>query len=39
MPYRCHSTIDDLWAAVVVRNAYTPVSAETFTFRLEVKQE
>jgi hypothetical protein len=38
MPFVCGSASKNLYGTVVVRNAYTPVSAEKFTFRLYIAQ-
>lgn len=38
IPYTCGGAVDDVFGLLVVRNAYTPVSAEKFTFRLQVVQ-
>lgn len=39
IPYKCVPGSKDLYAVLVVRNAYTPVSAETFTLQLRVLQD
>jgi hypothetical protein len=36
--FKCASGSKDLWWALVVRNAYTPVSAEKFTLIVDVEQ-
>jgi hypothetical protein len=36
--FKCAVDSDDLWWALVVRNAYTPVSAEKFTLIVDVEQ-
>lgn len=38
-PFTCGVGVDDLYGLMVVRNAYTPVSAETFTFILRLLQD
>ena len=38
IPYTCGASSTSLFAQLVVRNAYTPVSSEKFTFRLFVIQ-
>lgn len=38
IPYTCGGSSDDIFGLLVVRNAYTPVSAEKFTVRLFVVQ-
>lgn len=38
-PYECLDTLDVLYGFLVVRNAYTPVSAETFTVHLNYLQD
>lgn len=35
----CGASVDDLYGLVVVRNAYTPVSGESFTFILHIGQD
>jgi hypothetical protein len=39
IPFKCSGGIDDIFGLLVVRNAYTPVSAEKFTIRLGVLQD
>lgn len=36
--FKCEAEIMDLFGLVVVRNAYTPISAEVFTFTLDIMQ-
>jgi hypothetical protein len=36
--FKCAAASKDLWWALVVRNAYTPVSAEEFTLHVDVEQ-
>lgn len=38
LPFKCATTVKDLYCLFVVRNAYTPVSAEVFTLILDVEQ-
>lgn len=38
IPFTCGGSSDDVFGLLVVRNAYTPVSAEVFTVRLTVIQ-
>lgn len=38
IPFTCGVSVPDIYGLLVVRNAYTPVSAEKFTFRLTVVQ-
>lgn len=38
-PFECGAASTSLWGQLVARNAYTPVSAETFTIRLDVVQD
>jgi hypothetical protein len=37
--FTCEAADDDLYGALVVRNAYTPVSGETFTIQLHILQD
>lgn len=37
--FKCGASSDDLFGLIVVRNAYTPVSSESFTIRLEISQD
>ena len=39
IPFVCAAAQTSLWGALVVRNAYTPVSAEVFTMTLVLDQE
>jgi hypothetical protein len=39
IPYKCGPATTSLWGLAVVRNAYTPISAETFQYRLHLDQE
>lgn len=39
IPFQCTGGADDLYGALVARNAYTPVSAEAFTIRLRILQD
>jgi hypothetical protein len=39
MGFDCGASVDDLYGLMVVRNAYTPVSGEVFTFILHVGQD
>lgn len=39
LPYKCHSSIANLFGLMVARNAYTPVASEAFTISLDVEQE
>jgi hypothetical protein len=39
LPFRCDPSLSSIFGLVVVRNAFTPVSAEKFTFRLHIRQE
>ena len=39
LPFKCSTTNDELFGAVVVRNAYTPAGGETFRATLQIKQE
>lgn len=36
--FRCAASSNNLWWALVVRNAYVPVSAEKFTLKLDIAQ-
>lgn len=38
-PFQCGDESTSLWGQVVVRNAYTPVSAEVFTILLDIVQD
>jgi hypothetical protein len=38
IPFTCGASVDDVYGLLVVRNAYTPVSGEVFTVRLQVVQ-
>src|SRR5262249_14222387 len=39
IPFKCASGTNDIFGQVVVRNAYVPLNAEKFTFRLIVAQD
>ncbi|MCI0391681.1 MAG: hypothetical protein MOB07_23295 [Acidobacteria bacterium] len=39
IPFKCASGTNDIFGQVVVRNAYVPLSAEIFTFRLLIAQD
>ncbi|MGE0131917.1 MAG: hypothetical protein AB7U82_27855 [Blastocatellales bacterium] len=39
LPFKCTGGTDDIFGLIVVRNAYTPVSSEAFTVRLNVLQD
>lgn len=39
LPYVCGGSSSDLFGRIVVRNAYTPTSAEKFTVRLRLQQD
>lgn len=39
IPFVAASSTDDIYGLIVVRNAYTPVSAEKFTLRLHILQD
>lgn len=39
IPFKCTGGADDIFGLLVVRNAYTPASAEKFTVRLSVLQD
>jgi hypothetical protein len=38
-PFTCTGSTRDLYGLMVVRNAYTPVAQEVFTFRLQIDQD
>lgn len=39
IPFKCDSTIDDIFGLLVERGTYTPVATEAFKFRLGIVQD